>query len=128
MTAVAIVGSRDFKDLDLVRRFVEGLDDGSIVVSGGARGVDAVAVRSALACGFTVQVFKADWERHGRAAGVIRNEQIVRVSDRVAAFWDGKSKGTHDTIKKAQKAGKQVVVYGSDGEVMDVGPRQREMF
>ena len=35
---LAVVGSRDFPDLDRVRQFIQGLSPRTIIVSGGARG------------------------------------------------------------------------------------------
>jgi predicted Rossmann-fold nucleotide-binding protein len=129
MTAIAIVGSRDFPNLELVKRFVEDLDDGTVIVTGGARGVDQAAEEAALPLGFTVQVIRADWSRYGRGAGMIRNTQIVKVSDEVVAFWDGESHGTEDTINKFRKAGKAVAIYGPDGESLKCpGTEQGEMF
>jgi hypothetical protein len=60
--------------------------------------------------------FPADWDTHGKAAGFMRNQLIVDNCDKVTAFWDGKSKGTLDTITRAVKAGKTVVIFGGNGE------------
>ena len=60
----------------------------------------------------TLAVHKADWDKHGKAAGPIRNSAIVADCDEVIAFWDGKSPGTLDTIRKAVKAGKPVRIVG----------------
>lgn len=43
MGVVGIVGSRDFRDLDAVGRFIVALPPTTVVVTGGARGVDATA-------------------------------------------------------------------------------------
>lgn len=119
MTAIAIVGSRDFPNLEMVQKFVESLDDGTIIVTGGARGVDQAAEDAALPLGLFVQVIKPDWNRYGRGAGMIRNTQIVKASDKVVAFWDGESRGTMDTVKKARKVRKPVAIYGADGKMVD---------
>jgi tyrosyl-tRNA synthetase len=50
-----------------------------------------------------IKIYKPDWEKYGKAAGVIRNEDIINYSDRVIAFWDGKSKGTKNSIDHARK-------------------------
>lgn len=49
--------------------------------------------------------YPADWEKHGRAAGPIRNEKmlIVGTPDMVLAFPGGR--GTADMIRKAEAAG-----------------------
>jgi hypothetical protein len=108
--AVAIVGSRSWPDLDRVRAVVDTLPEGTVVVSGGARGVDTAAWLAAQARGLRAVVHLADWKKHGNAAGVIRNTAIVESCDEVIAFWDGESRGTADTIRKARAAGKPVRV------------------
>jgi hypothetical protein len=125
--AVAVVGSRNFSDLELVRKYVASLayhDDRAIIVTGGARGVDEAAEATALDYSLLVQVIKPDWERHGKAAGPIRNEQIVRVSDEVVAFWDGKSRGTKSTIELTRKARKPLTIFFEDGRKVREMPKQ----
>ena len=111
---VAVVGSRDFPDMDVVRTFVSGLEEGTTVVSGGARGVDTVAERAARARGLHVEVHLPDWWTYPRAAGVVRNQKIVDSVDRVVAFWDGHSRGTADTIKRAKVRGIPVEVVTAE--------------
>ena len=59
-------------------------------------------------------LYPADWERHGRAAGPIRNEEMAEVSDALIAFWDGKSRGTKSMIEIARRKGLQVAVVRYD--------------
>lgn len=110
MTAVAIVGSRDYPDLDAVRELVRSLPEGTTIVSGGARGVDGTAADEAQARGLPVVVYAADWIRHGRGAGMIRNRSIAEHCDRLVAFWDGQSRGTAHVIECARKLGREVEV------------------
>ncbi|WP_276819469.1 DUF2493 domain-containing protein [Mailhella massiliensis] len=111
---LAVVGSRDFQDYAwlehcLLRVFrVEELE---AVISGGARGADGLAARFAAAHQLPLVVIPADWKRYGRKAGPIRNTEIVARADAVAAFWDGRSPGTRDTITKARNAGLRVEVF-----------------
>lgn len=109
---VAIVGSRDYPWAERVRLYVAGLPDGTEVISGGARGVDRIAETAAIARGLKVLSLKAKWDKHGKAAGFLRNTDIVACCDRVVAFWDGQSRGTLDTITKAREARKPVEVIG----------------
>jgi len=102
---VAIVGSRNFPGLHRVDKFVAGLPDDCVVVSGGARGVDSRAQAAATARGLTVIVHHADWETYGKRAGFMRNSKIVEGCDYLVAFWDEQSKGTQDSIQKARRAG-----------------------
>ncbi len=112
---VAIVGSRDYKWLTRVIQVVNELPDGSTVVSGGARGVDSIAESTARGRGLHVESHIAEWDKYGKSAGMIRNSKIVRDCSVVIAFWDGKSKGTLDTITKATLAGKTVIIESQAG-------------
>ena len=89
---------------------------GTVVVSGGARGVDSIAEVAARDRGLEVVVFQAGWDRLGRKAGPIRNAKIVANADRVVAFWDGSSRGTLNTLGQALRAGLPVEVFDSEGQ------------
>jgi hypothetical protein len=103
---VAIVGSRAFRRPEWVVGYVNRLPPDWTVVSGGAYGVDTWAEAAAVRRGLAVEVYRPDWKAHGKAAGAIRNRQIVEAADWVVAFWDGESKGTAITMELARKAGK----------------------
>ena len=111
---MAIVGSRDFRNLDKVQAFVRLLDKDIIIVSGGARGVDRVAEREAEACGLQTMIFPAQWDIYGKRAGFVRNREIVAHADELVAFWDGKSKGTAHSIELAQQKGIPVLVIDEE--------------
>lgn len=108
---IAIVGSRGYADLDAVRRFVAWLPKGTTIVSGGARGVDALAVSEALLRGLKTEVHKPDWKTYGPRAGFVRNRLIIQKADVVVAFWDGKSGGTADSIALARELCKEVRLF-----------------
>lgn len=93
----------DVLDVSVIRQHLE-------IVSGGARGIDTCAKDLARAEGYQYTEFPADWNKHGKAAGPIRNKQIVSYSDVVLAFWDAESRGTLSTIRYAKKAGKPCMV------------------
>lgn len=108
---VAIIGSRTFTDYERAKEFLAALDlNISRIISGGARGADAIAERYAAEHGIPITVYPADWERYGRGAGMIRNKQIVADADVVIAFWDGASKGTKNSVELARKAKKKLVI------------------
>jgi predicted Rossmann fold nucleotide-binding protein DprA/Smf involved in DNA uptake len=106
---LAIVGGRDFNNVDLFLETVTKFNP-SAIISGGAAGADTLAEQYAKTHAIPLQVFQADWKKYGRQAGPIRNKLIVESSDEVLAFWDGSSKGTQSTIKLATKANKKVHV------------------
>lgn len=122
---VAIVGSREYPDLELVRQFVRKLAakyPRATVVSGGAQGVDQAAEAQAGRLGLKTLIFPADWDRYGRSAGFRRNTTIVEHADVVVAFWDGQSRGTLDTTAKAIIAQKKLFVYDSQGNLLPDPP------
>lgn len=79
------------------------------VIAGKARGVDTFAVDWAVINWCDFKEFPADWKTHGKAAGVIRNQQILDEGkpDLVVAFPGGR--GTSDMIRRAEKAGIPVI-------------------
>ena len=108
MYKVIIAGTRDFSDYALLCSFADetlaGAEDVEIV-SGGARGADALGEQYARERGYALKVFPADWKQWGAAAGPIRNGQMAAYADALIAFWDGKSAGTRDMIRKAEEKG-----------------------
>ena len=115
---IAVVGSRGYADLESVRQFVREQERSTVIVSGGATGVDTAAVDEAKRLRMPYEVHLPDWTKHGRAAGVIRNRVIVEASDEVVAFWDGKSRGTLHSINIAKELGKPLRVVPRTGADM----------
>lgn len=111
--SLAIVGSRTFADFDLLQQAVDALretQDVTCIVSGGAQGADKLGERYAAKHSLKINVFEPDWKKYGKVAGMIRNKDIVAAADHVLAFWDGKSKGTKNSIDHAKKMNKPLVV------------------
>lgn len=74
-----------------------------IIVSGCAKGADALGERYAKENGFMVEKYPADWKTYGNSAGPIRNKKMAKICDYVICFWDGKSAGTKSMIKYAKE-------------------------
>lgn len=110
MMKIAIVGSRGFSPLSRVQEFVDSLALGTVVVSGGARGVDTTAESSARSRGLCCEIYLPDWKKYGRSAGFVRNRLIVEAADKVIAFWDGTSRGTKHSIDLAKKLNKELEI------------------
>ena len=106
---VEVIGSRGFNDYELVVKTLSNLHI-TLLVSGGAKGADTLGEKYANEHDIPTLIFKPDWEKHGKAAGMIRNTDIVNNADTVIAFWDGESKGTKDSISKAEKLGKNIMI------------------
>lgn len=112
---VAIVGSRNYPDLEVVRRYVKRLPADAIVISGGARGVDTAAVATAIICGLWHHVFEPDQkliQSAGFAAAAhARNRKIAEACEKVVAFSYSHSRGTASTVRFAKQLGRLVEVY-----------------
>ena len=104
-----IAGGRDFDDIALMGTSVE-WDKVTEVVCGEARGADKWGRTHAEMRGIPVASFPADWDKHGKKAGPIRNMEMGDYADCLIAFWDGKSKGTKHMIDYMNKLGKPVKV------------------
>jgi hypothetical protein len=107
----AVIGSRGFEDYEQMKAILK--DKGLTgIVSGGAKGADTLAERYAKESGLPVETIKPEWTKYGRAAGMVRNKEIVSKADIVFAFWDGTSKGTKSSIDFAKKTGKKIeIIY-----------------
>lgn len=92
------------------------------VIHGAARGIDSIAAAVATLNVLPVHRFPADWKAHGKAAGPIRNAEMLRYLQRrmdngdegiVLAFHPGlgQSRGTRNMVEQAQRAGIPVVIY-----------------
>lgn len=108
---VLVCGGRDFNDADLLMSTLDDLDDVktiSVIIHGGARGADQLADRWAHSKYVEVEEYAADWDAHKKAAGPIRNRQMLVEGkpDLVVAFPGGS--GTANMISQAQKAGVKV--------------------
>jgi len=79
------------------------------LLNGDAVGVDRIAAEWARSHGITVTKFIPDWNIHGRAAGVIRNSEMIALADYVLVIWDGKSRGSRDVIEKCEKCAKYYI-------------------
>lgn len=126
---MGIVGSRGYNDYGSFYLIIDELRKSipvSCIVSGGEAGVDTMASLYAKNNGIELVVFEANWgdmsepcvrkvnsrgKEYSALAGINRNTLIVQESDIIVAFWDLKSKGTRDTIKKARDLKKELIVY-----------------
>ena len=81
------------------------------IVSGMAKGVDALGVQFAEANKLKLWKFPADWAQHGNAAGHIRNRAMGDFADGLLALWDGQSNGTKGMIDYARQKGLVVKAY-----------------
>lgn len=128
---VAIVGSRDFPQLNKVRREIDRLAPEDVVLTGDARGVDETAYTYCMAKDRRViryevdkvglppwpgddarrsntpewKAYRAEYAKRAHA----RNERLIADADRVVALWDGKSSGTENALKHARRLQKPIM-------------------
>jgi len=111
MKRIIIAGGRDFNDYEYLSKSVDDFINENFqcetitIVSGNARGADKLGERYARKRGYIVEKYPADWDKYGKAAGFINNEQMISVSDGAIMFWDGSSRGTKHSIELARKKG-----------------------
>lgn len=125
---IGIIGSRNFLDYKFLCEKLDSLNFKiNKIISGGAPGADSLAKRYADDKYITSIIYKAAWydlnqtpvkiklDKNGKQynvlAGFNRNTKIVENSDFIIAFSVDFSSGTEDTIMKARKSKKPVLIY-----------------
>lgn len=112
---IAIVGSRSFSDYEALSSYIQSKCEElyiipCMIISGGAKGTDLLAQRYAQEHNIPINVFSPDWKQFGRAAGIIRNRDIIESCDICFAFWDGASRGTKHDIDYCARVNKPCYV------------------
>ena len=108
---VIIAGSRSFVDYEKLRSVCDSIlpnqysEPRISILSGTSSGSDSLGERYANERGFALNRYPANWKQYGRAAGPIRNRQMVEDADAAIVFWDGQSRGTKNLIEEAKKQG-----------------------
>lgn len=112
---IIVCGTRTFTDYELfskkMNKLVSKLKNIYLLI-GDAKGVDRMASRWAFEHMWSYSIWRAKWDKYGNAAGPLRNQKMAEKGNAKAciAFWNGKSPGTKDMIKRAKKAGLTVKV------------------
>lgn len=109
---VIIAGSRSIANYSLVCKAIA-LSGFSVthVTSGGARGVDTLAIKWANENNIPCTVVPANWAGYGKQAGILRNMQMARSADALVAVWNNESPGTKHMIECMSRMGKPVYIY-----------------
>lgn len=108
-----VCGGRDYSDEERLWRELEAFhrSEGKItaIAHGGARGADKMAALWGRGEHIPVREYVADWKKHGKAAGPLRNQRMLEEfkPDVVIAFAGGR--GTADMIRRAEAEGIRVV-------------------
>lgn len=106
---VGVTGGRDFDDPEMLNSALsKWCREGDLLVHGNAVGADRDAALWFNERGWPTEPHNADWGRHGKAAGPIRNDEMLKSGlDILIAFPGGR--GTADMVSRCQKAGVNVV-------------------
>lgn len=111
-----IAGSRNIDNLDLVRATYDNLGIKTVLfISGMARGVDTNAIKLAEEKKIPCLMMPADWDKHKKAAGFIRNDEMAQIATFALIFWDTVSHGTKQMIERCQHHGVKDVVIKVKG-------------
>jgi hypothetical protein len=110
---VLVCGGRDFSDAALLDRVLCAFDNQFCIgelIHGGAKGADSMAGAWAKKHDIPVTVYPADWNKHGKRAGPLRNEQMLSEGkpDYVLALPGGR--GTSHMVRIAKEAGVPVIL------------------
>jgi len=111
---VLCCGDRNWTSYEIIRRELEKLDDYTTIIEGCAKGADSISGYIARQLNYPVIDFPANWKKYGRAAGPIRNKQMLDEGkpDLVLAFHTNikNSKGTKNMINQAKKRGIVIIL------------------
>jgi hypothetical protein len=115
MTKVIVAGSRTIKDYKVVEKaIIDSSFEITEIVSGTAQGVDKLGEKYADLNGIPIKRFVAEWDRLGKSAGPIRNEEMACYADALIAVRQNRSRGTTDMINRAKAHGLQVFIRDID--------------
>ena len=114
---VIVCGSREWNNEwcrtlvdNELERLIKSNDEMFVIHGGCSKGADRFAsewCKRTLPHVFAYEkVYVADWDKEGKKAGLVRNQQMADDgADLCLAFWNGTSKGTEYMIKAAAQAG-----------------------
>lgn len=103
---VIVCGGRDYSNREFLfekLQEIHSINPITCLIHGGARGVDSLAKEWALLNNIETKEYLADWNKHGKAAGFIRNKEMLKENPiAVIAFPGGN--GTQNMIDISRKA------------------------
>jgi hypothetical protein len=118
---ILVCGDRNWTDISLMKEVFKTFPPDTTIIEGEARGADTLAGVLAVEFKFSLEKYPAKWKEYGRAAGPIRNRQMLDEGqpDRVIAFHDHieQSVGTKDMIKQSAKRKISVKVYKHESDI-----------
>ncbi len=109
---IAIVGSRNVSYV-ILEKYIskQTLTEISEIVTGGAKGIDTLALQFAKNNHIPYKLFLPEYSKYKKGAPLKRNELIAEYADEAFIFWDGKSKGTNHVIGCFSKLNKKINLF-----------------
>lgn len=106
---ILVAGGRDFSDFDKLSITLSSVTKGIkrediVIIQGGAKGADRLAWEWAKANQVRMEEFKANWGLHGRAAGPIRNQEMLTEGKPDIAVIAPGGRGTADMVRRLENA------------------------
>lgn len=118
---ISIVGTRNpgisYQEWENLLLSKINVSDVSLIVSGGAKGIDTYAKLFAGRHHIPLMEFLPDYSRYGRYATLRRNTQIVQEASMVIAFPSPDSKGTRHSIREAERLRKRLIIVNIPSKV-----------
>ena len=108
---VLVCGGREFTDKEYLEKVLDAFNAAipfECVIEGGAMGADRLAANWAKKNNIENIRFAADWDKYGKAAGPIRNKQMLDEGKPVLVIAFAGHEGTANMIKQAKGANIQV--------------------
>jgi hypothetical protein len=106
---VLVCGGRDFTgDVSHILDDVNARHGIDLIIHGGAKGADSLAEQWAFRREIDCLRVPAKWKRHGKAAGPMRNTEMLKLKPNLVVAFPG-GKGTENMVKQAKVAGISVI-------------------
>lgn len=109
-----VAGGRDYANYEHMSRVLFAMADVGFadkeisIVSGMARGADALGAAFARTNHVKLYEMPANWDKYSKRAGFIRNQDMGNFADGLLAFWNGESRGTAHMIDYMKQLNKPV--------------------
>lgn len=127
---ILVTGDRNWRSFEVVAARLEEVveeywresdgADGVTIIHGDARGADTCADHAAQLLNLAIEYYPALWDEHGRAAGPIRNQQMLDSGvDYVVGFHNdiSNSRGTRDMLRRCVNAEIPGRLFSEENEV-----------
>lgn len=109
MNEVIVTGGRDYKFKNFVYEVLDFYHP-DIIIQGGATGVDAFALAWAKDRKKKYYECKADWNKHGKAAGPIRNKEMLDTFPNATIIVFSGGRGTANMLAQAKKQKRNIII------------------